>query len=166
MAPTYRPLMDESGNRNKAGVTILLYLKEGNIHFPLIERPVYNGVHSGQISFPGGKTEAGDISMIDTSLRECREEIGVNSTHVKVLGTLTELYIPVSKFEVYPVVAYLEEYTGFIPQPGEVSSILEVPLNLILSETILEEKKVLYNGIEETIPFYNIFGKMVWVLLL
>lgn len=162
MAPSYRPGMDELGPRQKAGVILLLYKKNKELYFPLIERPVYNGAHSGQISFPGGKQEPEDKNLTETALRECEEEIGVNTSEIITLGELTHLYIPVSKYEVYPVVGYWEGDTDFRPQVNEVVSIIEVPLNMILSEKCIEYKKVVFNGAEETIPFYNISGKMVW----
>lgn len=162
LAPSFRPSMDESGAIQEAGVIILLYYKNNELHFPLIERPVYNGAHSGQISFPGGKTEATDKSIIDTALRECNEEIGVNASKIKVLGNLTNLIIPISKFEVHPVVGYWEGTISFSAQPEEVVSIIEVPLSAVLSETTLEYKKVIYEGIEGIIPFFNVCDKMVW----
>jgi 8-oxo-dGTP pyrophosphatase MutT (NUDIX family) len=162
MAPTFRPEMDESGITQKAGVIILLYLKSNKLYFPLIERPVYNGAHSGQISLPGGKMDSSDVDLIATALRECEEEIGIKASTITPLGKLSELFIPVSKFQVFPIVGFIEKITEFFPQPEEVSSIMEVPLELLLKESTLEKKQVIYNNKDEVIPFYNIFGKMVW----
>lgn len=162
LAPSYRSGMDEQGPRKKAGVILLLYLKNNEIHFPLTERPVYNGAHSGQISFPGGQVDPSDKTTIDTALRECEEEIGIKASKIEVIGELTSLFIPASKFEVFPLIGFLREAPVFIPQVEEVASIIEVPLSLILSENCIEYKKVEFNGLEESIPYYNIFGKMVW----
>lgn len=162
MAPTFRPTMDESGISQKAGVIILLYLKANKLYFPLIERPIYNGAHSGQISLPGGKMEIYDNNLIKTALRECEEEVGIKANTVNVLGKLSELFIPVSKFEVFPVVGFLDQSPEFMPQPQEVSSIIDVPLSMLLKESTLERKQVIYNGQDEFIPFYNIMEKMVW----
>jgi len=162
MAPSYRLEMQESGSKQMAGVTILLYSKNDRLFFPLIERPIYDGAHSGQISFPGGKMDKEDRNLTCTALRECEEEIGIDSSTIIVLGCLSSLFIPVSKFEVYPIIGLCKEKPIFKPQVSEVVSILEIPLDLILSEEIKEVKSVLYNGAEEKVPYYNIFNKMVW----
>lgn len=162
MAPTYRPTLDETDVKHLAGVTILLYPKNDTIYFPLIERPVYNGAHSGQISFPGGKKDKEDKNLVFTALRECEEEIGVDSSKISVLGNLTNLLIPVSKFDVYPVVGIYKDVPSFIPQTSEVVSIIEVPLHLVLNNNITKQKNVIFNGIEETVPYYDINNKMVW----
>jgi 8-oxo-dGTP pyrophosphatase MutT (NUDIX family) len=128
----------------------------------LIERPVYDGAHSGQISFPGGKMEPDDKDLLFTALRECQEEIGIEAARIQVLGSLSPLYIPVSKFEVYPVVGYLSEEPVFIPQTKEVVSILEVPVTRILEADVIEYRTVHYNGKEESIPYFNIQNKFVW----
>lgn len=79
--------------------------------------------HSGQISFPGGRHEAGDGTFAYTALREANEEIGIDPDQAEVLGMLTELYIPVSNFLVYPFVAFLREPPTFHLQPGEVEQV-------------------------------------------
>lgn len=162
MAPSYRAGMDETGARMLAGVTILLYRRNGQLCFPLIERPVYNGAHSGQISFPGGKMDPEDKDLVFTALRECQEEIGIDASNIQVLGCLSPLFIPVSKFEVYPVIGYVSHEPVFIPQASEVVTILEVPVSRILDENIREQKKVIHNGKEEIIPYFNIQDKFVW----
>src|ERR1043165_9944766 len=72
-------------------VLILLYPDEGKIKFPLTKRAEYNGAHSGQVSFPGGKSE-GDESRIDTALREGEEEIGIIRSDITVVGKLSEFF--------------------------------------------------------------------------
>jgi len=87
----------------KSAVLILFYPFEDEIYLPLILRPPYDGVHSAQIAFPGGRYEPTDESLIRTALREAKEEIGLEITDIKVLGTLTELFIGPSNFKVLPV---------------------------------------------------------------
>ena len=62
----------------EAGVLILIYWHSNRLYVPMILRPIYNGVHSGQMAFPGGRYEKQDRDLIDTALRETYEEIGVN----------------------------------------------------------------------------------------
>ena len=83
MAPPYRKyLLDLSkkkyNNSKKAGVSVLFHPINNNIFFTLILRNEYDGVHSKQISFPGGRTEKNDKNIYETALRETNEEIGVN----------------------------------------------------------------------------------------
>lgn len=162
MAPSYRPFMDENGHKQLAGVTILLYNRNNSFHFPLIVRPQYNGVHSGQISLPGGRQEEYDRNLIVTALRECEEEIGVDASKMTVLGSLTNLIIPVSGFDVLPVVAYYQDSPEFKLQENEVVSVIEVPVDLLLNTGIVFEKKVDFKGNEETVPYFNIYGHTVW----
>ncbi|HKK42630.1 MAG TPA: CoA pyrophosphatase, partial [Bacteroidales bacterium] len=74
-------------NARRAAVMILLYRNRGDICTLFMQRPVYGGVHSGQISFPGGKEEPGDSDLIQTALRETHEETGADITSIRVLGT-------------------------------------------------------------------------------
>jgi len=111
-----------------SSVLILLYPDHEAIAFPLMLRPEYRGVHSGQISLPGGKSEETDESIVYTALREAREEIGIDAGQVQVIGRLTEMYIPPSNFLVTPVVGFLPVRPVFRPDPGEVVRILEATL--------------------------------------
>ncbi len=71
----------------------------------LMKRSNYNGAHSGQISFPGGKREPYDKDNAKTAERETFEELGISADSYRVFGELTHLYIPVSGFVIYPVLA-------------------------------------------------------------
>lgn len=112
----------------EAAVLMLLYPDGGDVYLPLIVRPTYPGVHSGQIALPGGKAEEGDGSLIVTALRETEEEIGVRVSEDQVLGTLSQLYIPPSNMLVTPVVAYAEEKANYRPDFREVVQVLDVAL--------------------------------------
>ena len=83
-------------NPRLAGVLALFYPIDQIPHVVLMKRNTYPGVHSGQISFPGGQHEEFDHDMVATALREAEEEVGVERESVEVLGSLTEVYIPPS----------------------------------------------------------------------
>jgi 8-oxo-dGTP pyrophosphatase MutT (NUDIX family) len=87
-------------NPRKSAVLILLFPQDNSIRTVLIERPVYDGIHSGQVAFPGGKFEKEDVELANTALRETFEEIGVMADDVTVIGQLTDLYINPSNFMV------------------------------------------------------------------
>src|SRR5687768_14090997 len=82
----------------KSAVLILLYPSAEQIYFPMIVRPVYTGVHSGQVAFPGGRMEESDRTYADTALREAFEEIHIQTAAVDILGMLSPLYVPASNF--------------------------------------------------------------------
>ena len=112
----------------RAAVLMLLYPVENQLWLPLIVRPTYPGVHSGQIALPGGKVEEADASLTATALRETAEEIGVNVAESQVVGVLSELYIPPSNMRVTPVVALIPEKPNYRPDPREVAEVLDIPL--------------------------------------
>ncbi len=87
--------------------------------------------HAGQISFPGGRAEAGDIDPIDTALREAEEEVGLDRHRVEILGRL-ERYQTITGFLVTPVVGMLAPPVRPNPDPHEVAEIFEVPLSFVL----------------------------------
>ena len=87
--------------------------------------------HAGQISFPGGRIEPGDMSPELAALRETEEEIGLPSTHIEVLGRL-DPYLTVSGYEVTPIVGAVTPPFALTPDPTEVADIFEVPLTFFL----------------------------------
>ena len=169
LAPPQRVKQIDSFFKNKispkkAAVLIHLYPDQNDlIHFVLIQRNSYIGVHSGQISFPGGKHEAEDINLWDTALRESSEEVGLNGLEIHKLRSLTDVFISPSNFMVSPFVSYSYEKPNFIPEKKEVDLILEIPLiNLINHEQLLY-KKLTTDYIDELeVPCYIFNEKVVW----
>lgn len=145
-----------------SSVLILFYLKEGNICIPFIKRPKYEGVHSGQIAFPGGRFEIEDMNLQNTALRETEEEIGIDRNKVKVLGGLTSLYIPPSNFKVSPVVGYYTENPRFSIDRNEVDHLLEIPVEELLDEKHRTRRIIdtSYGKIE--VPCYFIQDEIIW----
>jgi 8-oxo-dGTP pyrophosphatase MutT (NUDIX family) len=126
-------------------------------------RPEYPGVHSGQISLPGGKFEDSDDSLVFTALREAREEIGINPVKVQIIGQLTEMYIPPSNFMVTPIVGYQTSPPRFRADPKEVARIIEVNLVDLLEKRNIRNKNIrLRTGISIKAPVYFIDGNVIW----
>jgi 8-oxo-dGTP pyrophosphatase MutT (NUDIX family) len=146
----------------KSGVLILLYQQNETLQTIMIRRPKYDGVHSGQIAFPGGKMEEGDKDLVETALRETHEEIGVPATRIEVLGQLTELYIPPSNFLVQPTVGWLTEKPELTADPMEVEEILILPVSAFLEESALQEKEVALKDFTIKVPCYFINDHVIW----
>ena len=148
----------------KAAVLIHLYPDENDsLHFVLIQRNSYVGVHSGQISFPGGKPETEDANLWDTALRESSEEVGLNGIEIHKLRSLTEVFIPPSNFLVSPFVSYSFEKPHFVREIKEVDLILEIPLGMLLGHEQVLYKNLTTNYVEEfEVPCYVFNEKVVW----
>jgi 8-oxo-dGTP pyrophosphatase MutT (NUDIX family) len=87
--------------------------------------------HSGQVSFPGGRSEASDVSPVETALREAFEETGIAPGFVTIAGYL-DRYLTGTGFDIQPVVGVLAEGFSLAPDPREVASVFEVPLAFLL----------------------------------
>jgi 8-oxo-dGTP pyrophosphatase MutT (NUDIX family) len=146
----------------RSAVLILFYPYRDQVFAPLILRPKYDGVHAGQMAFPGGRYEKTDENLIRTALREAQEEIGIKASDVQVLGQLTELFIPPSNFFVLPVIGKLSYRPDFYPDPREVEAVLEVSLNEMMDETIVGSTLLDVRGVSIDAPFYDIQGHKVW----
>ena len=124
-------------NPKKAAVLIHFYPGENDqLSFVLIERNKYPGVHSGQISFPGGKYEDKDKDLFSTALREANEEVAIQKNTVEYIRTLSKVFIPPSNFIVTPFLSYSSFRPNLIPEGYEVSEIIEFPLNDLLETRI------------------------------
>jgi 8-oxo-dGTP pyrophosphatase MutT (NUDIX family) len=150
-------------DHRKSGVLILFYPDASQIYFPLIKRPQYLGAHSGQVALPGGKVEDGDPDVVFTALREAEEEIGIDAGKVEVLGSLTELYIPVSNFLVTPIVGFLDHKPILIPEQREVEKIIPIALNHLTQPEIVKQTPISLGGGKylET-PYFDLSGEVVW----
>ena len=148
----------------ESAVLALLYPKEEVPHLLLMVRPTYDGVHSGQIAFPGGKREPGDVDLRHTALREFQEETGAATGEVRLLGSLSPVYIPPSRMLVTPYVGHAPVIGPWHPDPAEVARLLEVPLTLVLREDILKRRAqfIQVMGREVEIPYYDLLGEVVW----
>lgn len=166
MASFYRKVIQPiPEHARQSGVLLTLFVKNEKLHIVIIERTKNGGVHSGQLAFPGGQKEAGDSDIIQTALRETNEEVGIISDEVLILGKLTELYIPVSNFVIYPVVGFCAKIPVLIPSDDEVSSVFTYPLAQLFNNKGNQTASVVYNGIAMTIETiaYNLpDGKYIW----
>lgn len=158
--PGDKPPFDETRFRDGA-VLILLYPLGAGLHLPLTKRTSLVDSHKGHISFPGGARKP-DETLAQTALRESSEEIGVDVTEESILGELSVIYVPVSRYKVTPFVAAIERRPQYHPDTNEVEEIIEVPLSLFLDrENVYREWQVHMNT-RMLVPFYRFRKHKIW----
>jgi 8-oxo-dGTP pyrophosphatase MutT (NUDIX family) len=145
-----------------AAVMILLYPHNGSVHTVLMQRHDYDGVHGGQISFPGGKKEESDENLIQTAIREAQEETGIDPDIISVIGTLTPLFIPVSNMLVTPVVGWTDTKPAFNHQPEEVVFLIDADIKILLDQTIVKTKPFNIRGEMLNVKYFDYEGNVIW----
>ena len=148
-------------NPRQSAVLIMLYELEGRMHFPLIKRSDYEGVHSGQISLPGGKMELTDRDLVETALRETEEEIGIKSSEISVLGQLSSFYVGASNFQVQPIVGYAKGDLSFRTDKVEVAQLVQTSLDEFSAKT-RKEMTMNVSGYDIIAPYFDLQGHVVW----
>jgi len=150
-------------NPRIAAVMLLFYPKNGKTHLVLIVRNAYNGVHSSQIAFPGGKYENTDADYAATALRETHEEVGIAPNKIEVIKHFSPMYIPPSNFLVHPFLGISKEELQFYPDIREVAGIIELPLSVFLDDEIIIEATLSTSYANNAlVPAFNIQNHIVW----
>jgi 8-oxo-dGTP pyrophosphatase MutT (NUDIX family) len=147
----------------KGSVLVHFYPNDHEIFVSLMLRNTYNGTHSGQVSFPGGKNELNETPA-EAALREANEELGIEPSTIEILGQLSPVYIPPSRFLVTPVVGINLLRPDFKPDPYEVAQLIEAPLSLLMDDAIESEEDIHLQqyGITIKAPCYRINGHTIW----
>ena len=153
----------KNSNPRKAAVMALFYPDEQNkTTFLLTQRASYNGTHSAQISFPGGKYDQEDDNMRQTALRELEEEVGVFRNSVEVIRQLSDTYIPPSNFMVTPFIGFLDEKPSLIPNE-EVAKLIEIEAAALLNEENISSIVMETSYMKEIeVPCFKFYDHVVW----
>lgn len=146
----------------KSAVIVLVVPYDNSMAVVFIKRTDGGGHHSGQISFPGGRMEDEDNSSIDTALRECYEEIGVDTNQISVLGRLSKLYVPVSNFEIYPVIGVTLTMPDFSLSKNEVDSIIIIPFKDLFDKENKDVRYIYRDGVQIKAPGYSVANHFIW----
>jgi len=153
--------LQEGMRVTEAAVLVPLIDRAGRVRVLFTQRTAHLDDHAGQISFPGGRVEAGDASREATALRETAEEIGLAPQSVAVLGRLPDYEIP-SGFRITPIVGWIEPPFALNPDPFEVAAVFEAPLEHFLDAARYQRRQYRFRGRHRhylAIPFE---GRYIW----
>lgn len=166
MSPSFRGnLFAENKNPRlirDSAVLIALFPYYNQICTLLIKRPVYNGTHSGQVSFPGGKFDESDATLKNTAIRETYEEVGIMPKAIGIIGSISPLYIPVSNTKVVPFLGELKELPPLSLNQREVEYPIIIPLSDFKRAENIKEKTLYINHKKIIAPYYDIQNEFVW----
>ncbi len=152
----------KEGERD-AAVLILLHPQEGELKFPLLERPQEMRHHPGQIALPGGGLEAGETAL-EAALRETREELGISVDSAEVCGLLSPIFALPSNYWVYPFAACVQTLPRYTLNKGEASSFFEVSLPALADSANRSTFPLFRNGKSWDVPCFRFGEKIVWGL--
>lgn len=166
MAPRMRPGMEDALSKvsqaRQSAVLLYLFPYEDDWRIVLMKRTDCGDAHSGQVSIPGGRLESGE-DHTQAALREFEEETGVCVQPGRVVGQLSELYIPTSNFLVRPFVAGATEPPRYQPDPVEVAQIIELPFATLLDDATVKRGKVRWGvGARLEAPYFDVADHQVW----
>jgi len=143
----YRPDADYHTSElplKPAAVLIPLVDRKEGMTVLLTKRAQHLKTHSGQVSFPGGRCEAADADAMTTAIRETQEEVGIDQTHIEILGAMED-YETVTGYVITPVVGMISPNYRLLVDEGEVEEAFELPLEYILDESNHELQSRVWN---------------------
>jgi 8-oxo-dGTP pyrophosphatase MutT (NUDIX family) len=146
-------------------VLVLLYPDDaGDARVVLTERVTRDGHHSGEVSFPGGRAEPDDPDLAATALREAVEEVALDpvAAGVRIIGELERFWIPVSNYEVTPILALAERRPVLAASPDEVARIIEPGIATFLPDAPVEIVEQTIRGWPLRYGAYRVDGLVVW----
>ena len=143
------PILPDDKKTKFASVLILIFEESSNIL--MIKKPITMNQHGGEIAFPGGKISDEDGDLLDTAIRETREETGISVTRNQIIGQLKPVTTLNSGFTILPFVCIVNKVNDLTPN-SEVDEFLEIPLMPLL-QTLSNDKDPEHNSIQEMYTF-------------
>jgi len=145
-----------------SSVLLLLFPEGDQLYTCLIRRPSTMKHHPGQISFPGGKVEKEDASAEMAALREAREEVGIDTSSIEILGKLSDIYVEVSQFSIQPFIAWADKRPDFSLNSGEVEELILFPLNTFVTEEAYSETELQTFTGPLRVKYYPFREEYIW----
>jgi 8-oxo-dGTP pyrophosphatase MutT (NUDIX family) len=159
LAPDEAAKLDVRG-RTDAAVLVALALEDGELVAVLTERRADLRRHAGEISFPGGRRDEGDVDLVATALREAHEEIGLPPEAVEVIGALQPTPTIATGYAVYPFVGLIEPGQTWKLSPREVAEVLELPLAALSAG--YGRRRLIRRGIPIRTDTYVVDDRLIW----
>ncbi len=157
------PEVNAPSKRRAAGVLVLFYARQGELHVAFFKRTEKVPTHKGQVAFPGGSGEEKDSDLMATALREAQEELGIDPDRVVVLGPLKPFDTFVSNFVVSPYCGFLVDPDPvFTAQHFEVEEVYEIPLARLRDKRNRHRGKVPGFNVPFPLPYYKIDDAIIW----
>lgn len=152
-----------ANNPKKAAVLSLFYPNSKNeTCFLLTQRASYNGTHSAQISFPGGKLERTDKNLEETALRETFEEVGIYQNTINIVRELTDVYIPPSNFLATPFIGYTNQQP-ILTTNDEVAETIEILVQDLLDDNNIDSINITTSYAKNIdVPCFKLNNYIVW----
>ncbi len=161
VVPRLRGGMRIPETAKKSAVLAIIEQEKEQNNILFIKRKSGQFSHASQVAFPGGKKEQSDKDLLETALRETREEIGVEIEESQIIGRLSKVYIPVSDFSVQPFVCVLKRLDGFKLSIDEVHSVLRADISsLKITHPQIEHK--MGHTIKPGFLGYSVNKEFVW----
>lgn len=155
-------IIEEFGvNLKPAGVLIPVLNRPDGFAVLLTQRSRQLKHHAGQVSFPGGRMERCDASIVATALRETHEEVGIDPAAVSVIGCLRPTPT-LSGYAVTPAIGFVDTVPPLLLDPGEVAAAFEVPLSYLLDASVYRHSRRDYRGISIPMLEFDYAGHRVW----
>jgi 8-oxo-dGTP pyrophosphatase MutT (NUDIX family) len=140
-------------------VLVPLFLAGGELHVVFTRRRADLRRHAGEISFPGGRQDAGEPLTV-TALREAEEEIGLPPADVELLGALTPTPTVVTGYAVYPFVGLIEAGRAWRLSPREVDEVLELSVPALRAG--FGRRRLLRRGVPFRTDAYVVGDALIW----
>ena len=150
-----------NGEFKAAGVLIPIIEHREELSVLLTRRAEHLRYHAGQVSFPGGRMEAGDATLEATALREAQEEVGISPDDVEIAGYLDPV-LTITGYTVTPVVGLVGPGVELAIDPGEVQHAFEVPLSFLLDDRNSRESTRMLQGVQVPIFEYRYASERIW----
>ncbi len=157
----YSPKTMNDASLTRAGVLMPFVGSEDGLSLLLTKRTDRVEHHKGQISFPGGAADDGDVDIVATALRETAEETGLTASAVEVLGKFDDFWTPTG-FIITPVVGYLKHLPPLQLSSEEVEAVLQIPVSFFLDPTNERIVKMERNGTIHDVYFFRHGEHEVW----